>query len=140
MREVGGLLDLRVGVEEGQVQDVGEPPADAGLAGAHHADEHDAALAEAREHALDLLAVGDGLACLHDPSSARPWCAAAPAAVKVRPHRLAIGRADGIDGIGEDADRCLVSFDFWSCSALIAAVVYGGMIALVIWSSRSSAR
>ena len=64
--EVGGLLDLRIGVEEGQVQEVGEPPADARLAGAHHADQHDAALAEPRKHALDLLALGDGLACFHD--------------------------------------------------------------------------
>ena len=66
MVEVGGLFDLGVGVEEGEMQEVGKASADAGLAGAHHADEHDAALAEARKHALDLVALGDGLACFHD--------------------------------------------------------------------------
>ena len=63
--EIGRLLDLRIGVEEGQMQEVGEAPADAGLAGAHHADQHDAALAEPREHALDLVALGDGVARFH---------------------------------------------------------------------------
>ena len=37
---VGGLLDLAVGVDEGQPEAGGEPPSDRGLAGAHHAD-HD---------------------------------------------------------------------------------------------------
>ncbi len=61
--EIGRLLDLRIGVEEGQVQQIGEPPADARLAGAHHADEHDAALAEPLANALGLLVVGNGVAC-----------------------------------------------------------------------------
>ena len=110
--EIGGLLDLGVGIEEREMQEVGEPPADGRLAGAHHADQHDAAFAEAREHAVDLLAVGGGLARFHD-FPPRGWCSAARAPVKVRPQRLAIAGADGLDGIGEDADRCLALFDYW---------------------------
>ena len=64
--EVGGLLDLAVGIQERQVQEVREPLADRCLARPHHADEHDAAFAELREHTLDLPPIGDGLTCFHD--------------------------------------------------------------------------
>ena len=130
--EVGGLLDLRVGVEEGQVQEVGEPPADAGLAGAHHADQHDAALAEAREHALDLVAVGDGLARFHDPILREPWCSAALGGCQ-GPAIPPCYRRGGRDrrnwrrcGSMPSLIRLLVVL------GLIVAVVYGGMIALVV--------
>ena len=102
------------------------------LAGAHHADEHDAALAEAREHALDLLAVGDGLARFHDPSSA------ARGAPRLRRlsrsgHTALLSR--GRYGIDANRRRCgsmpsLIRL--LVVLGLIAAVIYGGMIALVV--------
>ena len=36
-------LDLRIGIDEGQLQPRRQPPADIGLAGAHQADQHEAA-------------------------------------------------------------------------------------------------
>ena len=69
----GGLFDLGIGVAEGQAEAEGEPAADGGLAGAHQADQHQAAAGEAgrevaragrpfelREH---RPVRGDGVAC-----------------------------------------------------------------------------
>ena len=56
-----GFLDLAVGVDEGQVEPIGEPPADGGLARAHQADEHDRApaqgLADLRQLPLAVILV-----------------------------------------------------------------------------------
>jgi hypothetical protein len=45
-RHAGRSLDLHVRIDEIQPQPRGQPAADGRLAGAHHADEHDGALAE----------------------------------------------------------------------------------------------
>ena len=47
-RHPGRRLDLGIGVEERQPQPGRQPPADGGFAGAHHADQHDAARAQRR--------------------------------------------------------------------------------------------
>jgi hypothetical protein len=47
-RQVRRLLDLGVGVDEGQGETVGEPAADGGLARAHQPDEHDRPRADGR--------------------------------------------------------------------------------------------
>ena len=51
MVQPGGQLDLGVGVAERQAEPGGEAAADAGLAGAHQADQHDAAARERRQAA-----------------------------------------------------------------------------------------
>jgi hypothetical protein len=45
-------FDLGVGVVEGQAEARGEPPADRGLARAHHADQHDRARSERGDERL----------------------------------------------------------------------------------------
>ena len=53
-RLAGRLLDLLVGIDEGQLEPGGEPAPDGGLAAARHADQHERAAAEVRadgEHA-----------------------------------------------------------------------------------------
>jgi hypothetical protein len=83
--EVGGLLDFRVGVEKGEVQRPGQAPADARLAGAHHSDQHDAALAEPRHEPIDLTAVSDSVTRLHEHVLRDGRCSAHRPAVKRRP-------------------------------------------------------
>ena len=51
----GGILDLVVGVEEGQPQRLGQPAADRALAGAHQPDEHDASACRAWPGCGDLV-------------------------------------------------------------------------------------
>ena len=46
----GGLLDLGVGVDERDAEPLRQPPPDRRLAGAHHADQHDRAPPERRDH------------------------------------------------------------------------------------------
>ena len=66
-RQLGARLDLGVGVDEGQPELRGQPPADRGLAGPHHADEHDRATAERIRHPLRL----DRLTLNHEPFAPR---------------------------------------------------------------------
>ena len=45
-RGAGGCLDLAVGIDEGEVEARGKPPAERGLARPHQPDQHDASVAE----------------------------------------------------------------------------------------------
>ena len=45
-RHARRLLDLVVGIDEPQLEHVGQPPADGRFAAAHHADHHDGAVGE----------------------------------------------------------------------------------------------
>jgi len=66
-RQLGAGLDLVVGVDEGQAELHGEPFADRGLAGPHHADEHDRPAAQGGDQPFGL---GNGGGVVHGPLSA----------------------------------------------------------------------
>ena len=55
-RHSGGGFDFAVGVGEGQAEAAREPAPDRGLAGAHHADEHERTPAEARDERARIAA------------------------------------------------------------------------------------
>ena len=59
------LLDLGVGIDERQAEPGGQPAADRGLAGAHHADQHDRTARRARATIARFQAVFRGCFAWH---------------------------------------------------------------------------
>ena len=54
-RHARGILDLDVGIGEGQAEPLRQTPSDGTLAGSHHADEHDGAPGKAGPHSIQPL-------------------------------------------------------------------------------------
>ncbi len=95
-----------------------------------------AALAEPRDDAIDLLAADDGVARVHVRNLRRAVVLRrSPGGQDGRAGLatcLAISAPDGLDRIGEDADRCLALFDYWLFSGSLLRSFTARMVALVI--------
>ena len=96
-----GLLDLRIGVDERDAEPQREPPADRGLAGPHHADEHDRAAPSAATRRASAAKTGLGASrCIIRPSPGVRRSAAIPSVC----HKL--GDTSATADINHGRNRC----------------------------------